>query len=191
MKNKILLMIMIAICLCIAGCRNYTATRTNDSKEDNSYSDEELKAIEEEEEAVNNAPKFSSNSESLRNALKNLDYLKYEVDGENETVKYKSNYFEFLFGTNEIGTIYFIIYDSYPLKNKALMSEFWSTIKTIMSVLNADFEKAPIIQSFNNLDHSKARDIYENNYNDNIGLFSNVWNDGIKDCVDFRIIPKN
>ena len=191
MKNKILIILMIVICLCISGCRNYTATRKNDNKEDSSYSEEEKKADKEERDAVENAPKFSSSSESLRNALKNLDYFKVEVDNDAKCVTYKSDNFELWFGIDEIDTIYFILYDSYPMKNKALISEFWNTIKTIMYVLNTDFDKEPIIKSFNNLDYSKARDTYENNYNENIGLFSNVWNDGVKDCVDFRIIPKN
>ncbi len=188
MKSKILILLLI-FSIGMTGCRNYTNSRVKDT-ETGSYSENDLKnALDEEQAALNNAPKLSNDSTILQDALNKCDDLK--MDKTIDVVIYKSKNFEFQFGANEIGVIYFTIYNSHPLNSEKTMTELYRILEIIMEILGEDFDQKPIVKCLENLDYSKSNDIYENDYSDKIKLFSSIWNDGFKNCVDFRINPKD
>ena len=91
----------------------------------------------------------------------------------------------------DVKTIYFVIFDSHPLENEKISNELFSVIKTISAFLNTEYNEDAVKESLNNVDYSPACNNYDNDYSDSLYLFSNLWNDGTRDCIDFRIYPKS
>ena len=70
------------------------------------------------------------------------------------------------------------------------MTNLYEVIRIISEELNTDYNEDAIIESIKNVDYSEALRSYKNDYSSNIELFSILWNDGTKDCIDLRIQPR-
>ncbi|MBR6599750.1 MAG: hypothetical protein IKK88_05565 [Oscillospiraceae bacterium] len=187
MKNKKIYLLLTCILLvCLTGCRDYTAHgRSND--ENNTVNEQ---AIKEENDAVKYSATLSENGMKIWKKIKKLDGYEYSYDKKADTVTLKSEYFEIVSGGKDVKTIYFTIYRKYPLDDEKTMTNLYEVIRIISEELNTDYNEDAIIESIKNVDYSEALRSYKNDYSSNIELFSILWNDGTKDCIDLRIQPR-
>lgn len=186
MKAKLTLIFCVICLLLAAGCRNYTASRNSSSK-DNEYDGQ---AIEEENNALENRPLLSNDGTGLWEELKSREKFDYSYDDKGDTVTLKSKNFEITSGGKEIGVIYITIYNDHPLDDQAVRDELFELLKTISEYLNVPYNEQAIIDNISNVNYSVEGDSYKCEYSESIDLFCCLWNDGIRDCIDFRIMPK-
>lgn len=185
-RQSILLFIIIAT-LFVSGCsRNYTVSGER-SDEAATYDE---RAIQEENDAVDNAPVLSDSGMSLWKTVEQRTGMKYSYDKTEDTVTMMSDDMEIVAGGQRIGVIYFTLYDEYPLQNDEIKNKLFAVIQIISDFLGIPYNEAAVIDSLTNIDHSADGNSKETNYCDNVDLFSCIWNNGLINCVDFRIIPE-
>lgn len=181
------MLFIIGTLLSVSGCsRNYTASR----EKSNATTIYDEKAIQEEIDAASNAPVLSDSGMSLWKTIEDKTGMKYNYNKSEDTVTMTSDNMEIVSGGRRIEVIYFTIYDEYPIQNKKIKDELFAVIKIISDFLGIPYNESAVIKSLENIDHSMPGNSYETNYYDKIDLFSCIWDNGLSNCVDFRIVPE-
>lgn len=185
-RLKAVLTIIIAV-LSISGCgRNYTVSR--DKSEVSATYDK--KAAQEEADAIDNAPVLSVDGMSMWKDIEQKTGMRLSYNKDEDSITMESDNMEIVSGGKRIGTIYFTIYDEYPLENDKIKNELVKIIKIMSDFLGIPYNEAAVVDSLTNIDHSVYGNSHEVNYCKNVDLFSCIWNNGMINCVDFRIEPK-
>lgn len=181
-----------ALCICciiaLGGCND---TKQNDGLENKPS--EELReierAIQEEEDALNNIPKFSVTPDEITIEFQDNNNLEYEErQSETETILFyssKKSRYEFQYGlkgSNGLSTIYFDIFSDNPAEDEDLMGDLNSTLEQLLALLGEDFKADIIVQALTDLN---SENIFE--YSDTINLYSDLLSDN---TVVFRIYAK-
>lgn len=187
MKSRILIGTLAAITL-LTGCRDYTAFGRNTSED----IDQDVlnQAIEEEKNAMKNAGIITTKGKRLANTLSSNYNFDYSVDKQGSITLTSPN-MEIYLTEEDVKTIYFILFDGHPLENEKIIKELYSVMNDISGFLNVTYNESAINESLSNVDYSLAYNNYTNDYSEDLYLFSNLWNDGTRDCIDFRIYPKD
>lgn len=185
MRNKIIMFLTALLVFSLTSCRNYTSTRNDKKPESNNE-----QAVQEEKDALDNMPRLSLNGIELWETIGRKDGFSFDYNKTEDRVSLESDNMQIVAGGEKIGVVYFVLYDANPLDNNKLKEELFDVVNIISEYTGIQYNENAIIESLNNVDYSKVRDSYSNNYSNNVELYSCLWNDGKKDCIDFRIIPK-
>ena len=187
MKRSVLL-VCLSLSLLLTSCRDYTAAGR---KADNKEKDTDLvsQAIEEEKNAVLNADVITNNGKKLAKEISSELNFDYSTDKDG-AIELLSEHMKIELTSKNVKTIYFTIFEAYPLENEAVSSELFSVMKIVSDYLDISYNEDAIIENIRNVDRSDAHNNYDTDYSDNLYLFCNLWNDGSKDCIDFRIYPR-
>lgn len=186
MKKRALILLLLAMTL-MTGCHNYTATRNNEQER----SEADAKAIKEEQDAIDNSPKLSKCGMELWDRLESEIGFKKTYDKRSDNITLRSDNMEITGGGQEIGVIYFTLYSEYPLDDLEIKGELLEVVKIISDHVGVSYNENAVIENIANVDRSKVRDSLNTDYAENIELYSCLWNDGIKECIDLRIVPKS
>ena len=189
MEIKKIFILAFTLTFILTGCRDYTAAGRKNA--DNTTDENSLaQAVEEENQAMRNAGIITGKGKKLAKEINAENTYSYSSDKQGN-ITLLSESMEISLTEKDVKTIYFVIFDSHPLENEKISNELFSVIKTISAFLNTEYNEDAVKESLNNVDYSPACNNYDNDYSDSLYLFSNLWNDGTRDCIDFRIYPKS
>lgn len=178
--------IIIVFCIfCVAG--NFGCEkRTIQNQQMIENTKEEEIAIEEENLAYENRPKFQFSVDEMSAILEKDRNLK-KIDDKNLCIfEEKKGKFEIQIGewNQDISEIYYTLHTEQPLAEKELFSTFYETLERIFSALSVEFNQEKIEKEFTRV--TKPEQTIEVEYSENIKLFIGM----VGKDFDFRIYPQ-
>lgn len=182
MKKSIIIVFCIFCVIGSLGC----GKRTVQNQQMIANSKEEEVALEEENLAYENRPKFQFSVNEMSDILEKDTDLK-KIDDKNLCIfEEKRGKFEIQIGewNQDISEIYYTLYKEKPFDDKELSSTFYETLERIFLALSVEFNQEKIEKEFTRV--TKPEQTIEFEYSEDVKLFMGM----LGEDFDFRIYPQ-